>query len=147
MSCHQSGDPVTQFGLRFHAYDQGWTPSIFTNGRQTLIDAVTQLEANKKDVTPKFEELGAELQKRWDAHEAKAAEKKLAALPAAFHVQPALERLMARLHGRPDFLAVQAMVRRVQIVARDERAHVRTLAALLVAGGASAQQIVVPFGG
>ncbi|MBI5069336.1 MAG: hypothetical protein HZB56_13965 [Deltaproteobacteria bacterium] len=40
MSCHQSGDFVTQFGLRMHAYDQGWTPSIFTNGRQTLIDAI-----------------------------------------------------------------------------------------------------------
>ena len=26
----------------------------------------------KKDVTPKFEELGPELQKRWDAHEARA---------------------------------------------------------------------------
>jgi OmcA/MtrC family decaheme c-type cytochrome len=41
MSCHQSGDFVTQFGLRMHAYDQGWTPSLFPNGRQTLIDAVT----------------------------------------------------------------------------------------------------------
>ena len=30
-------------------------------------DAVT-----KKDVTPKFEDLGEELQKRWDAHEARA---------------------------------------------------------------------------
>lgn len=27
----------------------------------------------KKDVTPKFEDLGAEFQKRWDAHEAKGA--------------------------------------------------------------------------
>jgi hypothetical protein len=26
----------------------------------------------KKDVTPKFEDLGVELQKRWDAHEARA---------------------------------------------------------------------------
>ena len=26
----------------------------------------------KKDITPKFEDFGAELQKRWDAHEAKA---------------------------------------------------------------------------
>ena len=31
-------------------------------------DAVT-----KKDVTPKFEDLGADLQQRWDAHEARAA--------------------------------------------------------------------------
>jgi len=26
----------------------------------------------KKDITPKFEDLGPELQRRWDAHEAKA---------------------------------------------------------------------------
>lgn len=41
MSCHQSGDPVSQFGLRVHAYGQGWAPTTFVNGRQTLIDAVT----------------------------------------------------------------------------------------------------------
>ncbi len=40
MSCHQSGDFVTQFGLRMHAYDQGWKPSLFLNGRQTLLDAI-----------------------------------------------------------------------------------------------------------
>jgi len=27
----------------------------------------------KKDITPKFEDLGSDLQKRWDAHEAGAA--------------------------------------------------------------------------
>ncbi len=27
----------------------------------------------KKDITPKFEDLGPDLQKRWDAHEASAA--------------------------------------------------------------------------
>jgi len=41
MSCHQSGEFITQFGLRKHAYEQGWTPSVFANGRQTLLDAVT----------------------------------------------------------------------------------------------------------
>ena len=41
MSCHQSGDPSVQFGLRSHAYDQGWWPTTFVNGRQTLIDAAT----------------------------------------------------------------------------------------------------------
>lgn len=55
---------------------------------------------------------------------------------------PALERLMARLHRRPDFLAAQAMVRRVQIVARDERAHVRTLAALLADDPALAARVL-----
>ena len=38
-------------------------------------DAVT-----KKDVTPRFEDLGAEFQRRWDAHEATAPK---AAPPAA----------------------------------------------------------------
>jgi hypothetical protein len=27
----------------------------------------------RKDITPKFEDLGAEIQRRWDAHEATAA--------------------------------------------------------------------------
>ncbi len=40
MTCHQSGDPLTQWQLRKHAYDNGWTPTTFENGRQTLIDAV-----------------------------------------------------------------------------------------------------------
>jgi len=40
MTCHQSGDDLTQWALRKHAYDFGWWPSVFENGRQTLIDAV-----------------------------------------------------------------------------------------------------------
>jgi hypothetical protein len=40
MSCHQSGDPTTQFQLKKHAYDQSWWPSAFPNGRQDLLDAV-----------------------------------------------------------------------------------------------------------
>ena len=39
MSCHQSGDAVTQFGLRTHAYDGSWVPTVFPAGRQTLLDA------------------------------------------------------------------------------------------------------------
>jgi hypothetical protein len=39
MSCHQSGDPAVQFGLRTHAYGQGWAPTTFPEGRQTLLDA------------------------------------------------------------------------------------------------------------
>lgn len=41
LSCHQSADPMTEFGLRVHAYGRGWVPATFENGRQTLIDAVT----------------------------------------------------------------------------------------------------------
>jgi OmcA/MtrC family decaheme c-type cytochrome len=41
MSCHQSGDPLIQFNLRSHAYDQGWWPTVFPAGRQTLLDAAT----------------------------------------------------------------------------------------------------------
>jgi OmcA/MtrC family decaheme c-type cytochrome len=40
LSCHQSGDPLTQFNLRQHAYQGGWVPTTFVNGRQTLLDAV-----------------------------------------------------------------------------------------------------------
>ena len=39
MSCHQSGDPTAQFYLRQHAFDGGWVPTTFVNGRQTLLDA------------------------------------------------------------------------------------------------------------
>ena len=41
MSCHQSGNSVTQFGLLTHAYGQSWVPVVFPDGRQTLIDAAT----------------------------------------------------------------------------------------------------------
>ncbi len=40
MTCHQSGEPTTQFYLRTHAYGGGWAPTTFDNGRQTLLDAV-----------------------------------------------------------------------------------------------------------
>jgi hypothetical protein len=41
-------------------------PAAFGQHQCTLcFDVVT-----KKDITPKFEDLGAEFQKRWDAHEA-----------------------------------------------------------------------------
>jgi hypothetical protein len=43
MSCHQSGVESTQFGLRIHAYGQGWVPSTFPQGRQTLLDAASHL--------------------------------------------------------------------------------------------------------
>lgn len=39
MSCHASGDPAVEFGLRIHAYGFGWIPTAFPEGRQTLIDA------------------------------------------------------------------------------------------------------------
>jgi hypothetical protein len=41
LSCHQSGDPLTQSIVSSHVFDMGWWPSTFTNGRQTLIDAAT----------------------------------------------------------------------------------------------------------
>ncbi|MBK9518739.1 MAG: hypothetical protein IPO09_15600 [Anaeromyxobacter sp.] len=41
MSCHGSSDPVVQFGLDVHRFGQGWVPSVFPDGRQTLIDAAT----------------------------------------------------------------------------------------------------------
>jgi OmcA/MtrC family decaheme c-type cytochrome len=43
MSCHQSGVQTTQFGLRIHSYGQGWVPTTFEDGRQTLIDAGSAL--------------------------------------------------------------------------------------------------------
>ncbi|MBI5495284.1 MAG: cytochrome c3 family protein [Deltaproteobacteria bacterium] len=39
MSCHQSGDAYEQYVLRQHAADQGFAPTMFTDGRQTLLDA------------------------------------------------------------------------------------------------------------
>ena len=42
MTCHQSGDTGTQNALRAHAYQNGWVPQVFTNGRQSIIDAVVQ---------------------------------------------------------------------------------------------------------
>jgi OmcA/MtrC family decaheme c-type cytochrome len=43
MSCHQSGVQSTQFGLRIHAYGQGWVPATFVDGRQTIIDAASTI--------------------------------------------------------------------------------------------------------
>ncbi|HEY6106679.1 MAG TPA: hypothetical protein VIV59_11890 [Anaeromyxobacteraceae bacterium] len=43
----------------------------------------------KKDVTPKFEDLGPEIQKRWDAHEAAAKPPAPAPVPAAAPPSPA----------------------------------------------------------
>ncbi len=40
LSCHGSNDPMMELGLRTHAYGNGWTPQVFENGRQTLLDAV-----------------------------------------------------------------------------------------------------------
>jgi hypothetical protein len=40
-SCHRSGDAVRQFGLETHKFGGSWVPSIFPNGRQTLLDAAT----------------------------------------------------------------------------------------------------------
>jgi OmcA/MtrC family decaheme c-type cytochrome len=40
MSCHQSGDKFTQSLLRAHAFQNGWTPTTFPNGRQDLLDGV-----------------------------------------------------------------------------------------------------------
>jgi OmcA/MtrC family decaheme c-type cytochrome len=39
MTCHQYGSAATRYYLNKHAYDNGWWPSAFTNGRQTLLDA------------------------------------------------------------------------------------------------------------
>ncbi len=55
---------------------------------------------------------------------------------------PALERLVARLRQQPDFLAAQAHVRRVQAVARNDRAHVRALAGLLADDPALAAKVL-----
>ncbi|MBE0577650.1 MAG: hypothetical protein IH613_17360, partial [Desulfuromonadales bacterium] len=39
MSCHQSGVSFEQNALKAHAYQNGWTPQTFEEGRQTIIDA------------------------------------------------------------------------------------------------------------
>jgi OmcA/MtrC family decaheme c-type cytochrome len=39
MSCHRSADPAVEAGLQDHAAFGGFAPSVFPNGRQTLIDA------------------------------------------------------------------------------------------------------------
>jgi OmcA/MtrC family decaheme c-type cytochrome len=37
MSCHQSGDVATQAGLRAHAFQNSWTPTVFTGGRADIL--------------------------------------------------------------------------------------------------------------
>jgi OmcA/MtrC family decaheme c-type cytochrome len=39
MTCHRSGDPAVENALKAHAYQNGWTPQEFEEGRQTIIDA------------------------------------------------------------------------------------------------------------
>jgi len=39
MSCHQSSDSAVQAQLKGHAYQNGWEPAEFPEGRQTIIDA------------------------------------------------------------------------------------------------------------
>ena len=39
MSCHQSSDSAVQAQLKGHAYQNGWEPTEFPEGRQTIIDA------------------------------------------------------------------------------------------------------------
>ncbi|HEX9225642.1 MAG TPA: hypothetical protein VF885_03160, partial [Arthrobacter sp.] len=39
MTCHQSADSFGQAVLKGHAYQNGWEPKTFPNGRQTIIDA------------------------------------------------------------------------------------------------------------
>jgi OmcA/MtrC family decaheme c-type cytochrome len=40
MTCHQSGDTLGQGQLRAHAYQNGWTPAVFGNGRADLLNFV-----------------------------------------------------------------------------------------------------------
>jgi OmcA/MtrC family decaheme c-type cytochrome len=37
MSCHQSGDIATQGALRAHAFQNSWTPAVFTGGRADIL--------------------------------------------------------------------------------------------------------------
>ena len=39
MTCHRSDDPALENTLKAHAYQNGWTPQAFEEGRQTIIDA------------------------------------------------------------------------------------------------------------
>lgn len=39
MSCHQSGNSFEQSVLKAHAYQNGWAPAVFPEGRQTILDA------------------------------------------------------------------------------------------------------------
>ena len=39
MTCHRSGDPAMENALKSHAYQNGWTPQAFPEGRQSIIEA------------------------------------------------------------------------------------------------------------
>ena len=38
MTCHRSGDPAVESALKAHAYQNGWVPTEFPEGRQSIID-------------------------------------------------------------------------------------------------------------
>jgi OmcA/MtrC family decaheme c-type cytochrome len=40
MTCHRSDDPSIEAALKAHAYQNGWAPQAFPEGRKTIIDAV-----------------------------------------------------------------------------------------------------------
>ncbi len=40
MTCHRDGDPAVEAALKAHAWQNGWTPQSFEEGRQTIIDSV-----------------------------------------------------------------------------------------------------------
>jgi OmcA/MtrC family decaheme c-type cytochrome len=44
MSCHQSSDALVQAALKQHAYQNGWAPSTFTNGRADLLNGSGGIE-------------------------------------------------------------------------------------------------------
>ncbi|KPK55541.1 MAG: hypothetical protein AMS21_13555 [Gemmatimonas sp. SG8_38_2] len=39
MTCHRSGVPGEEAALKRHAYDNGWVPQAFPEGRQSIIDS------------------------------------------------------------------------------------------------------------
>jgi OmcA/MtrC family decaheme c-type cytochrome len=39
MTCHRSGDTATENSLKAHAYQNGWEPQEFEEGRETIIEA------------------------------------------------------------------------------------------------------------
>jgi hypothetical protein len=39
MTCHRSSNAGEETLLKRHAYDNGWTPQAFEEGRQTIIEA------------------------------------------------------------------------------------------------------------
>jgi hypothetical protein len=39
MTCHRSSNAGVESALKRHAYENGWTPQAFPEGRQTIIDS------------------------------------------------------------------------------------------------------------